>query len=323
MPLHDPFTSIFEEQIKPAAQKNGLKAVKADDISSNKPVMEDVWRYLNQARIVVADLSGSNPNVFYELGVAHTLGKEVIMIAQHLTVVPFDVGHIRFIEYEYPSGKEQLAYKLRETIQQVLLDSKFETPKDERGQKGTSAFATGRTQRVAALTTWVSGELQKPETFPRLVREIDPYESAIDWALGRKVIDMVAEESQRRWSLAPATARGYGENVFLSIENQLRARIEEVAKATEAERKKAGRTNDFGILLGQPVGERGKMATLMDTYRQLSGPANNPVEKASFFAALLKTTRFENEEDVLRILNKIIKEGIIFESRPGFFRQIS
>ena len=117
MPLHDPFTSIFEEQIKPAAQKNGLKAVKADDISSNKPVMEDVWRYLNQARIVVADLSGSNPNVFYELGVAHTLGKEVIMIAQHLTVVPFDVGHIRFIEYEYPSGKEQLAYKLRETIQ--------------------------------------------------------------------------------------------------------------------------------------------------------------------------------------------------------------
>ena len=59
------------------------------------------------------------------------------------------------------------------------------------------------------------------------------------------------------------------------------------------------------------------MATLMDTYRQLSGPANNPVEKAPFFEALLKTTKFANEEDVLRILNKVIKEGMIFRVATG------
>lgn len=284
MPLHDPFTSIFEEQIKPAAQKNSLKAVKADDISSNKPVMEDVWRYLNQARLVVADLSGSNPNVFYELGMAHTLGKEVIMIAQHLTVVPFDVGHIRFIRYEYPSGKEQLSYRLQKTIQQVLRNSKFETAaKDEGALLAASPFATGRTQRVAALTAWVTGELQKAETFPRLIREIDPYESAIYWALSRKIVDMVAEESQRRWSLAPATARGYGENVFLTIEPQFKPLME---KADE-ERQKQTRTqrNEFGILMGIP-GDRAKIASVVDTFRQLSGPARIPVEKAQLLDAL-------------------------------------
>jgi hypothetical protein len=126
MPLRSPFPSIFENHIKPIAKKCGLTAVKADDINSNKPVMEDVWAHLNRARIVVADLTGSNPNVFYELGIAHTLGKEVIMISQRRRKPPFDVGHVRFIPYTYPSKITLFEKKLRDTITQVLRDSKSE-----------------------------------------------------------------------------------------------------------------------------------------------------------------------------------------------------
>src|SRR5271157_2485336 len=115
MPLREPFISIFENNVKPTVLKLGLNARKADDISSNRPVIEDVWASINRARLIIADLTGRNPNVFYELGIAHTLGKEVVMITQQMEDVPFDVFHFRVIHYKYPSGIEEFEKKLSET----------------------------------------------------------------------------------------------------------------------------------------------------------------------------------------------------------------
>ena len=58
--------------------------MRADDIYDNRPIIEDVWRCTNEARILIAELTGRNPNVFYETGIAHTVGKEVILITQSL-----------------------------------------------------------------------------------------------------------------------------------------------------------------------------------------------------------------------------------------------
>jgi hypothetical protein len=89
--------------------------------------MEDVWTYLNQARLVIADITGENPNVFYELGIAHTLGKEVIIITQEtMKPVPFDVGHVRYIRYSLTPEVKAFDLKLQDTINQVLKDSTVE-----------------------------------------------------------------------------------------------------------------------------------------------------------------------------------------------------
>lgn len=48
---------------------------------------------------MICDLSGRNPNVFYEAGIAHTMGKEVILLASHKSDVPFDLQHLRYIPY--------------------------------------------------------------------------------------------------------------------------------------------------------------------------------------------------------------------------------
>ena len=86
----DPFDTIFRDHIKPAVESmKGFICLRADDIFDNRPIIEDIWKYTNEARLLISDLTGRNPNVFYETGVAHTVGKEVILITQSMNDVPF------------------------------------------------------------------------------------------------------------------------------------------------------------------------------------------------------------------------------------------
>jgi hypothetical protein len=72
-----------------------------------------------RSRLVVCDFSKRNPNVFYEAGIAHTLGKPVIPIVQNPEDIPFDLRHIRFIKYhDNREGRE----KLQHDIEQKLLN---------------------------------------------------------------------------------------------------------------------------------------------------------------------------------------------------------
>ncbi len=70
--------------------------------------------------MLVAELTGRNPNVLYELGIAHTLGKPVVMITQSLDDVPFDLRHHRSIPYTHtPRGAQQLEEALSKTLQGI------------------------------------------------------------------------------------------------------------------------------------------------------------------------------------------------------------
>jgi len=93
--------------------------------------------------------------------------------------------------------------------------------------------------------------------------------------------------------------------------------VEDILTDTETKTKA-----DFGILLGQPAGERGKLATVMDTLRALEGTDRKPVEAKLFKQELMRTNKFANEDEVDKLIQKIIKEGIIFESKPGYFRRV-
>ena len=59
--------------------------------------MHDILELISTSKVIICDLSGKNPNVFYEAGIAHTLGKEVILITQHESDVPFDLRPLRYI----------------------------------------------------------------------------------------------------------------------------------------------------------------------------------------------------------------------------------
>lgn len=121
-PFEEPFNTIYQDHIIPSVESiQRLKCLRADDIYDNQPIIEDIWRCTNEARMLIAELTGRNANVFYETGIAHTIGKEVIFITQSMEDVPFDLKHLRCIVYEYtPRGIATLEENLKNTVLNVL-----------------------------------------------------------------------------------------------------------------------------------------------------------------------------------------------------------
>jgi len=105
MPFGEPFDTIYKNNIKPTIEKK-FRIIRADDIFKSSEVMEDIWEYINKAKFLIADLTGRNPNVFYELGIAHTIGKEPLLIAQNKNDIRFDLKHRRY--FIYSNDKEGL-----------------------------------------------------------------------------------------------------------------------------------------------------------------------------------------------------------------------
>ena len=126
MPFDDDLTEIYATFIKPTVESSQFNLVckRADDIKSNRAIVQDIWKSICEARIIIADITGLNPNVMYELGIAHTLGKETILIYQQSEKeikFPFDLAHIRRIEYENSAtGGKKLEKDLKETLVHIL-----------------------------------------------------------------------------------------------------------------------------------------------------------------------------------------------------------
>lgn len=116
MPFDPGLKPVFEA-IKSAAVERKLKCQRVDDIWVDSTVIQDIFSLIFQSYIVVCDFTGRNPNVFYECGIAHTLGKHVIPIAQHETDIPFDLRHHRYLRYLNNSeGLELLRKGLSERL---------------------------------------------------------------------------------------------------------------------------------------------------------------------------------------------------------------
>ncbi len=116
-----PFTAALEptyRKIREVAQALGLECRRADNIWDHATVIQDVVNLIDQAAIVICDCTGKNANVFYEAGIAHAFGREVVLITQNADDVPFDLRHHRFLPYlGNAEGLERLAVDLAPRLQ--------------------------------------------------------------------------------------------------------------------------------------------------------------------------------------------------------------
>jgi len=119
MPFANPIGGYYATIYEPAIKKAGLTPVRADtDIFATGKIIDQIWTGLKRAKVLVAELTGRNPNVLYELGLAHALHKPVVLISSNEADVPFDVRHVRVIYYELtdPFWGEKLIAKVAENI---------------------------------------------------------------------------------------------------------------------------------------------------------------------------------------------------------------
>jgi hypothetical protein len=121
MPFRSELQPVYEDHIKNAARSLNLSVKRGDDFFTANTIIADIWKALWASRVVVADCTGRNPNVFYEIGMAHSIGREVILITQNEDDVPFDLKSVRYIKYEYtPRGMQQFEKTLTQTLEVVF-----------------------------------------------------------------------------------------------------------------------------------------------------------------------------------------------------------
>ena len=123
MPFADPIGNYYPSIYKPAIEKAGLTPVRADDdIFTTGKIIDQIWIGINAAKVLVAELTSRNANVFYELGLAHALQKPVVLVSSNENDVPFDLHHIRVIYYEMtdPFWGQKLIDKIAENIVSAL-----------------------------------------------------------------------------------------------------------------------------------------------------------------------------------------------------------
>jgi hypothetical protein len=127
MPFAKEFLSGFSDIIKPAAERAGLACLRADEEALGH-IHTDLFERIFDSPVVIADISGDNPNVFYELGVVHSLASKTITIAREdfLSKVPFDIAPYRVLVYprspsELADEKEKAMYgaAVEKVIQQL------------------------------------------------------------------------------------------------------------------------------------------------------------------------------------------------------------
>lgn len=119
-PFMDPFNTIYLDHIRPAVESVSFSIDRADEIFGTQPIIEDIWTSINTAQVIIADVTGRNPNVMYEVGMAHTVGRPTILITQDINDVPFDLKHHRCIIYDHtPRGCRQLEERIVGTLRFV------------------------------------------------------------------------------------------------------------------------------------------------------------------------------------------------------------
>jgi nucleoside 2-deoxyribosyltransferase len=123
MPLSRDLEPIYEV-IREAGDAAGLRTFRADAISGAGPIIVQIYESIARSGLIVADLTGRNQNVMYELGVANAMDKDTLLLAQDIQDVPFNVRHLRVLTYEASlASVNELRERLIQTFRQYRKES--------------------------------------------------------------------------------------------------------------------------------------------------------------------------------------------------------
>jgi hypothetical protein len=124
MPFGSWFDRYYQEIYVPAIKEAGFEPKRADELFTTGSVVEQIWEQIEKAKLLLADLTGKNPNVFYELGLAHAARKPVVFTSAQVDDVPFDLRHLRVIIYDVrePEWAPRLMKSVTDYLRNAMKD---------------------------------------------------------------------------------------------------------------------------------------------------------------------------------------------------------
>lgn len=204
LPFEDEFEDLYHDKIVPTLENHNYSVNKADSLATQRNIIEDIIDGITNADLIISDLTGANPNVFYELGIAHGLGIPTVLIAQDIGELPFDLSAYQTIEYSlrYDSIKEfeQELSNICEShqhgeikfgspvsdyagvnIKQSHLENRSNDEKDSKSEtdnKNSKSIDTEETVEIKGIIEYMA--------------EVDKYRSEID-----SIMNLISEKSDR------------------------------------------------------------------------------------------------------------------------------
>ena len=116
------YNQLYTEVIKPVCEKYGLEVERADEFYTATPIIKDIEKSIKNASVIVAEITPDNPNVFYEVGYAHAIGKPTILLSDvNREKLPFDVSGFRTLFYENTiAGKTKVERNLNKFLENIF-----------------------------------------------------------------------------------------------------------------------------------------------------------------------------------------------------------
>jgi len=199
---------VFEEVIQPACRAFGIEAIRADQISESGEIPEQVCQHLRDDDIVIADLTGGNPNVMYELGLRHTTGKATIQIGEK-GKLPFDIAAIRTTMFTRTPGRLVQARKQLSEVLSASLQKRFKHVTATRVWMEGVALLPVRTDEAEAVGD-EPGYLEKLVDLEENLDKLPEYMNEVSELMSRMNEETTAarmKTEKATKSKAPASAR--------------------------------------------------------------------------------------------------------------------
>jgi len=243
MPFTDRFTLYYEEIIKPAITHVGVQPLRGDSLFRPSPIMGDIWQMIQDADVVLAEMTGRNPNVFYELGLSHAIGKPVILLSETIDDVPFDLQSLRVIIYDKndPSWGDKLRSSITRSLEETLKDSAAAVPAMFRKQVPSQAPEDSEfSMRLSALEGIVAQMTLRGDSSGVPTAEALPLLTTRE----RDVLSLFAEglsmqQIAMRLNISVKTVSVHRVRLMEKLGLQSGYELREFAKAAEVVRRKA------------------------------------------------------------------------------------
>ncbi|MHC4118123.1 MAG: hypothetical protein ACYSWO_11515 [Planctomycetota bacterium] len=178
MPFRDPFGLYYRTIFIPAIKAAKLEPVRADDLFRPSPIVADIWKMVQDADVLLAELTTKNANVFYELGLAHAIGKPVVLVSEEMDDVPFDLQQLRVLNYNKedpiwgPKLSKSITQSLKETLDSPVeaVPNIFRKKVESKAPKQDAALARieALEQQMRSLRTRSSTEAKPSMSHPDL-----------------------------------------------------------------------------------------------------------------------------------------------------------
>lgn len=151
MPFDEELAWVYTELIKPAFEGTGCEVARADDFEHQQNILTDIVGSILDADIIVADLTLSNPNVYYELGLAHARGKGVVLMTQDVDGVPFDLKSYRVFQYDDSASRLRAKAEELKSLAQAIFrgDIVFGNPVSDFERRGVAIREIPRKDKAA------------------------------------------------------------------------------------------------------------------------------------------------------------------------------